>query len=96
MNRHVNNIKKFGLPAIVAINHFVSDTDNEIKTLQEECNKIGIEAVPCEHWSKGGEGTIDLAKKVVDLTEQKNTFNFLYEDKISLINKIKTITTKEI
>ena len=91
LTRHINNIKKFGLPVIVAINHFVADTDNEIKTLQEECNKINVEAVPCEHWSKGGEGAINLAKKVVDLVEQKNSFKFLYDNKSPLIDKIKTI-----
>jgi formate--tetrahydrofolate ligase len=95
LNRHLKNIRKFGLPSIVAINNFVNDTDNEMKTLQEECKKIGIETVPCEHWSKGGEGTIELAKKVVDLAELKNTFNFLYQDKISLVDKIKTFA-KEI
>ena len=72
----------------------MSDTENEINVLKEECNNIGIEAIPCQHWSKGGKGTIDLAKKVVNLAEQKNTFNFLYDDKISLIEKIKTIATK--
>ena len=91
LTRHINNIKKFGLPVIVAINHFVADTDNEIKILQEECNKINVEAVPCEHWSKGGEGAINLAKKVVDLVEQKNSFKFLYDSKSPLIDKIKTI-----
>ena len=68
---------------------------SEIKTLQEECNKIGIEAVLCQHWSKGSEGAIELAKKVVVLVDQENTFKFLYEDKISLFDKIKTIA-KEI
>ena len=91
LTRHINNVKKFGLPVIVAINHFVADTDNEIKILQEECNKINVEAVPCEHWSKGGEGAINLAKKVVDLVEQKNSFKFLYDNKSPLIDKIKTI-----
>ena len=91
LKRHVNNMKKFGLPTIVAINHFVADTVNEIKILQEECNKINVEAVPCEHWSKGGEGAINLAKKVVDLVEQKNSFKFLYDNKSPLIDKIKTI-----
>ena len=91
LTRHVNNIKKFGLPVIVAINHFAADTNNEIKALQEECNKINVEAVPCEHWSKGGEGAISLAKKVVELVEQKNSFKFLYDNKISLIDKIKII-----
>ena len=94
LSRHVNNIKKFGLPVIVAINHFVADTDQEIKALQEECNKINVEAIPCHHWSKGGAGTVELAKKVVKLVDQKNEFKFLYENKISLFDKIKTIATK--
>ena len=95
LNRHINNIKKFGLPTIVAINHFVADTENEVKILQEECNKINVEAVICKHWSKGGEGAINLAKKVVELVEHNNSFKFLYDNKTPLIDKIKTIA-KEI
>ena len=95
LNRHVNNIKKFGLPVIVAINHFVADTENEMKALQEECNKIGVESVLCQHWAKGGDGAVELAKKVVDLVDQQTSFKFLYEDKIPLFEKIKTIA-KEI
>ena len=95
LKRHVKNIKKYGLPVIVAINHFVADTENEMRILQEECEKIGVEAVPCKHWSDGGNGTVDLAKKVVDLVDQKNSFKFLYEDKISLLDKIQKIA-KEI
>ena len=95
LNRHVNNIKKFGLPVIVAINHFVADTENEMRALQEECNKIGVESVLCQHWSKGGDGAVELAKKVVDLVNQKTSFKFLYEDKIPLFEKIETIA-KEI
>ena len=95
LKRHVENIKKYGLPVIVAINHFVADTENEMRILQDECEKIGVEAVPCKHWSDGGNGTVDLAKKVVDLVDQKNSFKFLYEDKISLLDKIQKIA-KEI
>ena len=79
---------------IVAINYFVTDTDNEMKVLQKECANLGVEAVPCYHWTKGGEGATELAKKVVELAESKNTFKVLYEDKISLFDKIKTIATK--
>ena len=95
LNCHVNNIKKFGLPVIVAINHFITDTEKEMKALQEECSKINVEAILCQHWSKGGEGTIDLAKKVVELVEKENSFKLLYEDNITLLDKIKTIA-KEI
>ena len=91
LKRHINNIKKFGLPAIVAINHFIADTEKELKLLQDECSKIGIEAVICKHWSEGGEGAKELAKKVVDIVDKKTVFNFLYEDKSPLIEKIKKI-----
>ena len=95
LTRHVNNIRKFGLPVVVAINHFVADTENEMKILQDECKKINVKAVICKHWSNGGEGTIDLAKEVVELTNQENSFKYLYEDKITLFDKIRTIA-KEI
>ena len=94
LKRHVDNIKKFGLPTVVAINHFVTDTDNEMKALQEECDNIGVEAIACQHWSKGGEGTINLAKKVVELADKQNAFKLLYDDKDSLFDKIKTIATE--
>jgi formate--tetrahydrofolate ligase len=94
LKRHVSNIKKFGLPVVIAINHFVADTENEMQALQEECKSIGVEAVPCYHWAKGGEGTVELAKKVVKIANGINTFKYLYEDKISLLEKIKTIATE--
>jgi formate--tetrahydrofolate ligase len=94
LKRHVSNIKKFGLPVVIAINHFVADTENEMQALQEECKSIGVEAVPCYHWEKGGEGTVELAKKVVEIANGINTFKYLYEDKISLLEKIKTIATE--
>ena len=94
LKRHVSNIKKFGLPVVIAINHFVADTENEMQALQEECKSIGVEAVPCYHWAKGGEGTVELAKKVVEIANDINTFKYLYEDKISLLEKIKTIATE--
>ena len=94
LKRHVSNIKKFGLPVVIAINHFVADTENEMQALQEECKSIGVETVPCYHWAKGGEGTVELAKKVVEIANGINTFKYLYEDKISLLEKIKTIATE--
>jgi len=94
LGRHVNNIRKFGLPVIVAINHFVDDTDNEIKILQEECKTIDVKAIVCKHWSKGGKGTIELANEVVELCDQDNSFKCIYEDNISLLNKIKTIANE--
>ena len=96
LERHINNIKKFNLPVIVAVNHFISDTDKEVNALVDFCNKLGIKTSLCTHWSNGGEGTKDLAKKVVEMCdENKNKFKFLYEDKIPLFKKIETIA-KEI
>ncbi len=95
LSRHVKNIKKFGLPVIVAINHFDADTKNEMNALEDECKKIGVEAIPCKHWSQGGEGAVKLAEKVVQLVDEKNSFKFLYDDNIPLLEKIEKIV-KEI
>ena len=92
LERHINNVKKFGVEAIVAINHFIIDTENEIKRLKEYCDKIGIKVSICTHWADGGEGTKDLANTVVDICDKSSsTFKFLYEDKIPLFKKIETI-----
>jgi len=95
LKRHIENIQKFGLPVVVAVNHFVADTDKEIEALKKECEKINIEAITCEHWAKGGNGTLDLANKVVELADQENKFKFIYDENIHLIDKIKQIA-KEI
>ena len=83
------------MPVVVAVNHFVADTDKEIEVLKKECEKINIEAITCEHWAKGGNGTLDLANKVVELADQENKFKFIYDENIHLIDKIKHIA-KEI
>ena len=92
---HIENIQKFGLPVVVAVNHFVADTDKEIEALKKECKKINIEAITCEHWAKGGNGTLDLANKVVELADKENNFKFIYDENMHLIDKIKNIA-KEI
>jgi formate--tetrahydrofolate ligase len=94
LKKHVSNIKKFGLPVVIAINHFVADTQNEMQALQEECQKLRVDAIPCYHWAKGGEGAAELAKKVVELVESSQEFNFLYKDNVSLFDKIKTIAVE--
>ncbi len=96
LQRHVENVKKFGLPVAIAVNHFVKDTEKEVKTLIEFCNKLDIKASLCTHWANGGEGTKELAAHVVDLCENKKAeFTFLYESKTPLFKKIETIA-KEI
>jgi len=95
LKRHIENIQKFRLPVVVAINHFVADTEKEIEALKEECKKLNIEAISCEHWAKGGNGTVDLANKVVELTDQESNFKYIYEENIPLLDKVKKIA-KEI
>ena len=96
LERHVSNIRKFGLPLSVAVNHFITDTNNEIKALVDFCATLNVKATLCTHWSHGGEGTKELAQDVVDLCEKKESkFKFLYEDTAPLFKKIEIIA-KEI
>ena len=97
LERHIQNIKKFGLEVVVAINHFVTDTDNEVKVIQEYCSKMGIKISLCTHWSNGGEGTKDLAMNVVDACKKnkKENFKYLYSNEMNILKKIETIA-KEI
>ena len=96
LDRHIQNIKKFGLPVAVAVNHFVADTDNEVKALIDFCDSLSVKASLCTHWANGGEGTKELATHVTELCEKNETnFKFLYESKTPLFKKIETIA-KEI
>ena len=96
LQRHVENVKKFGLPVAIAVNHFIKDTDKEVKALISFCDGLGVKASLCTHWANGGEGTKDLAALVADLCEKNDTkFKFLYENKTPLFKKIETIA-KEI
>ncbi len=91
--RHVENIGKFGLPAIVALNRFPTDTEAELKLVQDSCAKLGVNVVLCEHWAKGGDGAVDLANEVVGAIESgKADFKFLYPDDMPLIEKTRTIS----
>ena len=96
LERHIENVKKFGLPVAIAVNHFIKDTDSEVKALIDFCENLGVKASLCTHWANGGEGTKELALHVADLCEKKDAkFNFLYESKTPLFKKIETIA-KEI
>ena len=97
LERHIINIKKFGIEPIVAINHFVLDTNHEIKTIQEFCKKIGVDVSVSKHWSDGGSGAKDLARKVIKICKKnsKKKFNYLYSEKITPWEKIEKIA-KEI
>ena len=91
LERHIENIQKFGLPVTVAINHFVLDTDKEIDEVTQFCEQKAIKASISKHWEKGGEGATNLANDVVELCEKDSDFKFLYDDKTSLFKKIETI-----
>ena len=92
LERHINNVRKFGLPVAVAVNHFVTDTEKEVNFLMDFCKNLGVDISLCTHWSNGGEGTKDLANTVVKICEKsKSTFKFLYEDKTPLFKKVETI-----
>ena len=92
LERHINNTRKFGLPVTIAVNHFVTDSDKEMKTLLDFCKTQGVKASKCTHWSNGSEGTKELAKNVVAICEDnQDTFKYLYEDKLPLFKKIEKI-----
>ncbi|MDB4279934.1 formate--tetrahydrofolate ligase, partial [bacterium] len=96
LQRHIENVKKFNLPVAVAVNHFIKDTDNEVKALIKFCDGIAVKASLCTHWANGGEGTKELASHVAELCEKNDTkFKFLYESKTTLFKKIEIIA-KEI
>ena len=95
LGRHIENLKNFGLPVIIAINHFISDTNNEISKIKEYVAKKNCEAILCKHWEKGSEGTIELANKVVEIADSdKSQFSTLYPDKMNLFEKIETVCKK--
>ena len=96
LGRHIENIKKFGVPAVVAINHFVSDTDAEIAAMQDYVRSQGSEAIVCHHWAKGSAGTEDLANHVVGMIDGGGAnYAPLYPDEMPLFEKIETVA-KEI
>jgi formate--tetrahydrofolate ligase len=96
LQRHLENLKKFGLPVVVSINRFSADTDAEIALVKEKCKALGTEAIMADHWAMGGEGAADVAKAVVKLIDGGTAkLKFLYPDDMPLFEKIRTIA-KEI
>src|ERR1700687_4534635 len=95
LQRHIENIKKFGLPAVVSINRFSADTDAEIALVKEKCKALGVEALMADHWAMGGEGAADVAKAVVRVIDQgKANLKLLYPDDMPLFEKVRTIATE--
>jgi formate--tetrahydrofolate ligase len=93
--QHVGNIQDvYGLPAVVAINAFPTDTQAELELVQAKCKELGVNAVLAEHWAKGGEGAIALADEVVRACEQPADFRFSYDVEDSIEEKLNAIATK--
>lgn len=95
LKAHIQNVKKFGVGVVVAINKFISDTDAEIELVKKLCAAEKTDAILCEGWAKGGEGATELAEKIVGITEKKNEFKLLYSDNLPLIEKVQVLA-KEI
>ncbi len=96
LQRHIENIQSFGLQPIVAINSFTLDTEAEGKVISDGCEKLGVKAILCSHWANGGDGTLELAEEVVKISESSDpsNFKFMYEDNISLEEKIRSVAQK--
>jgi len=94
LGRHIGNIKQFGVPVVVAINHFVTDTDAEIEAVKDYVATQGSEAFLCQHWAKGSEGTKELATRVAAIADSGiSQFAPLYRDDLSLFEKIERVAT---
>ena len=93
--RHVDNIQNvYGLPCVVAINRFPSDTEAELALIEEECEKLGVNVKLSEVWAKGGEGALELADEVMRLVEEPSDFRFSYEDGTDIAEAIEAVATK--
>lgn len=95
VRRHIENLQKFGVPAVVAINHFTTDTQEEVDAVIALCQQLGAEAALSDVWAEGSQGGIELAEKVARAAEKPSTFRFLYEEDLSIPHKIETVV-KEI
>ncbi|CAN7354743.1 formate--tetrahydrofolate ligase [Rhizobium rhizogenes] len=95
LGRHLANVRKFGVPVVVAINHFISDTDAEVEAVKDYVARLGAEAILCRHWAEGSAGIEDLAYKVVELAESGQAkFQPLYPDNLPLLEKIEIVASK--
>ena len=95
LGRHIENVKSFGVPAVVAINHFVTDTDAEVAAVAAYVETLGSEAILCKHWADGSAGTQELATRVAEIAESgASQFSPLYPDEMSLFEKIETVAKR--
>ncbi len=93
LERHVQNVKKYGVPVVVALNKFEGDSPDEIQAIEQVCEKLGVKCACATHWSDGGKGAVGLAQQVIDTIEEnpQNTFKPLYDDSLSIKDKIETV-----
>jgi len=92
LERHVQNVQKFGIVPVVSINRFSSDTDAEIKLVEDKCKALGVEALMADHWAEGGKGAADVARAVVKIADSgKSKLKLLYPDDMPLLEKVRTI-----
>ena len=95
LGRHIENLKSFGVPVVVAINHFVKDTDAEVQAVQDYCAEMGTEAILSKHWADGSAGSETLARRVAEIADSdRGDFSPLYPDEMSLADKVQTICKK--
>ena len=94
LEKHVENMQSYGLPVVVALNAFPTDTDSELRAVAEKCAKLGVPVVQSDIWAKGGKGGIDLANAVIEACDKPNDFRFLYEADASPVEKITAIAKK--
>lgn len=95
LRKHIENISKFGVPSVVAINYFPNDTEQEIQLVKDECEKLGVKAVVCQGFAKGGKAMEDIAHQVITLSQKPNQFSPLYNNSLSIEEKIERVS-KEI
>ena len=95
LGRHIENMRSFGVPVVVAVNHFVTDTDSEVEVLKDYVAEQGAEAIVSKHWEHGSEGALDLATRVAEIADSnKGNFALIYPDEMPLLEKIETIAKR--
>ena len=92
LEKHIENIQKYGVPVVVTLNHFVADTDAEVAYVKERCESMGATFAVAKVWANGGEGGKALAEKVLETLETKESkFHFLYEDELNIVEKVNKV-----
>jgi formate--tetrahydrofolate ligase len=95
LDKHIDNVRNvWGLPCLVSINHRAEDSEEEVKWLQERTTHHGVKVILARHYAEGGKGAVDVAKEVVALCEQPNSFKFTYDEKDALWDKMKAVATR--